>query len=203
MPHIPSGNTILLDLIRFDDALAAAQRPSPNYDYQKWLYVPNVYSEYRYILGTRGKKPLICVGINPSTAAPDHLDNTLKSVERVALHNGYDSFIMFNVYAQRATRPDDMERSCNPVLHGENRKAFQYLLSLSPAPALWAAWGNIIEKRGYLMDCLRDFAADAQAAGAAWFTAGPLLKSGHPHHPLYLKGTTPLQGFDIDAYLTR
>lgn len=27
MPHIPSGNTILLDLIRFDDALAAAQRP--------------------------------------------------------------------------------------------------------------------------------------------------------------------------------
>ena len=110
---------------------------------------------------------------------------------------------MFNVYAQRATRPDDMERSCNPVLHAENRKAFRYLLSLSPAPALWAAWGNIIEKRGYLMDCLRDFAADAQAAGAAWFTAGPLLKSGHPHHPLYLKGTTPLQGFDISAYLTR
>ena len=113
MPHIPSGNTILLDLIRFDDALAAAQRPSPNYDYQKWLYVPNVYSEYRYILGTRGKKPLICVGINPSTAAPDHLDNTLKSVERVALHNGYDSFIMFNVYAQRATDPDDMEQVYN------------------------------------------------------------------------------------------
>ena len=46
------------------------------------------------------------------------------------------------------TRPDDMERSCNPVLHAENRRAFRYLLSLSPAPALWAAWGNIIEKRG-------------------------------------------------------
>ena len=45
MPHIPSGNTILLDLIRFDDALAAAQQPSPDYDYQQWLYVPNVYSE--------------------------------------------------------------------------------------------------------------------------------------------------------------
>ena len=70
MPHIPSGNTILLDLIRFDDALAAAQRPSPDYDYQKWLYVPNVYSEYRYILGTRGKKPLICVG----TVSYTHLD---------------------------------------------------------------------------------------------------------------------------------
>ena len=201
--HIPQGPTAALDVAPFDEALAAALRPSPDYDIERWLYVPNHYSEYRYILGTRGRKPLICMGINPSTAAPDALDPTLQSAQRIALSNGYDSFLMFNVYAQRATRPDDMERSCNPVLHAENRKAFRYLLSLSPAPALWAAWGNIIEKRGYLMDCLRDFAADAQAAGAAWFTAGPLLKSGHPHHPLYLKGTTPLQGFDISAYLTR
>ena len=199
--HIPQGPTNALDLELFDEALAAALRPSADYDVTRWLYVPNHYSEYRYILGTRGRKPLICMGINPSTAAPDALDPTLQSAQRIALSNGYDSFLMFNVYAQRATRPDDMERSCNPVLHGENRKAFQYLLSLSPAPALWAAWGNIIEKRGYLMDCLGDFAADAQAAGAKWFTAGPPLKSGHPHHPLYLKGTTPLLPFDIRAYL--
>ena len=199
--HIPQGPTNALDLEPFDEALAAALRPSADYDIERWLYVPNHYSEYRYILGTRGQKPLICMGINPSTAAPDALDPTLQSAQRIALSNGYDSFLMFNVYAQRATRPDDMERSCNPVLHGENRKAFQYLLSLSPAPALWAAWGNIIEKRGYLMDCLGDFAADAQAAGAKWFTAGPPLKSGHPHHPLYLKGTTPLLPFDIRAYL--
>ena len=199
--HIPQGPTAALALEPFDEALAAALRPSADYDIERWLYVPNLYSEYRYILGTRGQMPLICMGINPSTAAPDALDPTLQSAQRIALANGYDSFLMFNVYAQRATRPDDMEPSCNPVLHAENRKAFRYLLSLSPAPALWAAWGNIIEKRGYLMDCLGDFAADAQAAGAKWFTAGPPLKSGHPHHPLYLKGTTPLLPFDIRAYL--
>ena len=199
--HIPQGPTAALALEPFDEALAAALRPSADYDIERWLYVPNHYSEYRYILGTRGQMPLICMGINPSTAAPDALDPTLQSAQRIALANGYDSFLMFNVYAQRATRPDDMEPSCNPVLHAENRKAFRYLLSLSPAPALWAAWGNIIEKRGYLMDCLGDFAADAQAAGAKWFTAGPPLKSGHPHHPLYLKGTTPLLPFDIRAYL--
>ena len=152
--HIPQGPTAALALELFDDALVAALRPSPDYDVSRWLYVPNHYSEYRYILGTRGRKPLICMGINPSTAAPDALDPTLQSAQRIALSNGYDSFLMFNVYAQRATRPDDMERSCNPVLHAENRRAFRYLLSLSPAPALWAAWGNIIEKRGYLMDCI-------------------------------------------------
>ena len=131
--HIPTCETNLLELADFDRALEAANRQSPDYDITKWLYVPNYYSEYRYILGTRGEKPLICVGINPSTAAPDDLDNTLKSVERVALHNGYDSFLMFNVYAQRATNPDDMERTYNRDLHAQNMKAFDYALSLDRA----------------------------------------------------------------------
>lgn len=199
--HIPQTTTDALALVRFAPALEAALRPSPDYDVNRWLYVPNTYSEYRYILGTRGRRPLICMGINPSTAAPDHLDPTLQSVERVALANGYDSFLMCNVYAQRATRPDDMEPRCNAVLHRENRAAFQYLLSLSPEPAVWAAWGNLIEKREYLMDCVRDFLVDGEAVGARWYTAGPLLKSGHPHHPLYLKRDTPLQPFDAAAYL--
>lgn len=105
MPHIPQGTTDTVALELFDPALDAALRPSPDYDVSRWLYVPNTYSEYRYILGTRGRRPLICVGINPSTAAPDALDPTLQSAQRIALNNGYDSFLMFNVYAQRATRP--------------------------------------------------------------------------------------------------
>ena len=199
--HIPSSTTGEVEVLSFDASLEAALCPSPAYDAAKWLYVPNVYSEYRYILGTRGENPLICVGINPSTAGPDKLDPTVNSAKRIALSNGYDSFLMFNVYAQRATRPDDMEKSCNACLHQENRRAFAYLLSLSPRPAVWAAWGNIIEKRPYLMDCLRDFAHVGKAAGARWLTAGPLLKSGHPHHPLYLRKDTALVDFALDAYL--
>lgn len=201
--HIPKGPTRETPLIPFDSALTEALRPSPDYEIEKWLYVPNTYSEYRYILGTRGVKPLICVGINPSTAAPDALDPTLQSAQRVALSNGYDSFLMFNVYAQRATRPDDMEPAPNLELHRENKAAFAYLLSRTPSPSVWAAWGNIIEKRPYLFDCMRDFAALGRQAGARWFAAGPLLKSGHPHHPLYLRRDTPLLPFDIDSYLKR
>ena len=97
MPHIPQGTTDTVALELFEPALDAALCPSPDYDVSRWLYVPNTYSEYRYILGTRGQKPLICVGINPSTAAPDALDPTLQSAQRIALNNGYDSFLMFNV----------------------------------------------------------------------------------------------------------
>ena len=201
--HIPSGATDAVALVRFAPALSQANRPSPDYDAARWLYVPNAYSEYRYILGTRGARPLICMGINPSTAAPDALDPTLQSAQRIALSNGYDSFLMFNVYAQRATNPDDMEPAVNPALHGENLQAFAYLLSLSPSPAVWCAWGKLIEKRAYLLSCVREFAALGAAAGAAWYTAGPPLKSGHPHHPLYLKGDTPLLPFDLEGYLQK
>lgn len=199
--HIPKGTTLELELVTFQQALEAANTPSKDYDIAKWLYAPNFYSEYRYILGTRGQKPLICIGINPSTAQPDDLDNTLKSVQRIALGNGYDSFLMFNVYAQRATDPDAMEKVCNPLLHRENMEAFRYVLSLSDSPAIWAAWGAVIEKRGYLKDCLRDMLDIGRKYGAQWYCAGAITKKGHPHHPLYLRKDEKLRPFDVEHYL--
>ncbi len=199
--HIPNGTTAQLELVTFADALQAANTPSPDYDIEKWLYAPNFYSEYRYILGTRGKNPLICIGINPSTAQPGDLDNTLRSVERIALGNGFDSFIMFNVYAQRATDPDTMERVCNQTLHKENMAAFAYVLSISKKPVVWAAWGTIIEKRDYLSRCLLDMVRIGQEYGAQWVCAGNCSKKGHPHHPLYLRREEPIRPFDIQAYL--
>ena len=201
MMHIPSGTTAELELVTFQQALEAANTPSVEYDIDKWLYAPNFYSEYRYILGTRGKNPLICIGINPSTARPDALDNTLKSVQRIADGNGFDSFIMFNVYAQRATRPDDMERQCNMVLHRENLEAFRYVLSISEKPVVWAAWGAIIEKRNYLTECVRDMVAVGQEYDAQWCCAGAISKKGHPHHPLYLRKDEILKPFDVEGYL--
>ena len=201
--HIPKGTTAELELLTFEKALEAANTPSEEYDIAKWLYAPNFYSEYRYILGTRGKNPLICIGINPSTAKPDDLDNTLKSVERIALGNGFDSFIMFNVYAQRATDPDAMEKQCNLQLHKENLKAFRYVLSISEKPAVWAAWGTIIEKREYLPRCVQDMVTAGQEFGASWYCAGAVSKKGHPHHPLYLRKDEKIKPFDIEGYLQK
>ena len=199
--HIPSVTTDKIELLTFQEALDAANTPSDAYDIEKWLYAPPFYSEYRYILGTRGVNPLICIGINPSTAAPDDLDNTLKSVQRIALGNGFDSFIMFNVYAQRATSPDDMEKNCNAALHRENLEAFRYVLSISEKPVVWAAWGAIIEKRGYLADCVRDMLEAGREFGASWVCAGAITKKGHPHHPLYLRKDEKIKPFDVAQYL--
>ena len=199
--HIPSVTTDKVQVLSFEEALAEANKQQDEYEVEKWLYVPPFYSEYRYILGTRGKNPLICIGINPSTAKPGDLDNTLKSVERIALGNGFDSFIMFNVYAQRATDPDHMEETCNWELHRQNMEAFRYVLSISENPGVWAAWATIIEKRPYLRQCLLDMLEIGDAYGANWYCAGKVSKKGHPHHPLYLRKDEKIRPFDTETYL--
>ena len=202
--HIPSKTLTEQEIVPFAAALAAEASADVSYDRDAWLYIPHRYEEYRYILGTRGKNPLICIGINPSTAAPGDLDNTLKSVERIAHGNGYDSFIMFNVYAQRATDPDAMDITRNETLHRENMEAFAHVLSLydgSHTPADWASWGTIIEKRNYLIPTVRDMIAVGERFGAVWYSVGARSKKGHPHHPLYLRKDAVTEPFDIAAYL--
>lgn len=199
--HVPTSATTQISVLSFEEALIGSKQK--DYDAEKWLYVPDFYSEYRYILGTKGKNPLICIGINPSTAEPEHLDNTLASVQRIALHNGFDSFIMFNVYAQRATDPDHMERELNVYLHEENMKAFEYVLSsCEREPTVWAAWGTIIEKRDYLTACVQDMINIGKQYNTKWVSVGNCSKKkGHPHHPLYLKKDSGIDPFDIEAYL--
>ena len=183
MQHIPTMDIRTLGDIGFDGQLRRALEPSQEYDVEKWLFVPNTYTEYRYILGTRGENPLICIGINPSTARPGALDPTLKSVERIALGNGFDSFIMFNVYAQRATSPDDMEWVLNDELHRENM--------------------TVIEKRDYLWDCLQEMIAIGQEHGARWVKCGRVSAAGHPHHPLYLRADSRIEDFPVEEYAAR
>lgn len=201
--HIPQGASQTIDILPFAEALARSGRGDA-YDSQKWLYVPDFYTEYRYILGTRGQNPLICIGVNPSTAAPDDLDNTLKSVSRIAEGNGFDSWIMFNVYAQRATRPEDMDRELNQALHRANMAAFEYILqnvAKGLRPAVWAAWGTIIEKRPYLPGCVRDMVALGRRYNVRWLCAGKRSAKGHPHHPLYLRKDEKTVDFDVEQYL--
>ncbi len=196
MRHVPKGAMAQTELLAFDSALA---QKAEGYDESRWLYVPPDYQEYRYILGTLGQNPLICIGLNPSTARPDALDNTLKSVERVAKFNGFDSFLMMNLYAQRATRPKDMDDDYSDFLHRENLAAFSFLLNRTKT--VWAAWGAVMETRGYLTACMRDFVSLAESQGAHWVTAGQRSKKGHPHHPLYLKKDSVFEDFDIKSYL--
>ena len=80
---------------------------------KKWLY-KNITTSARFVLGEVGNNPLVCFGINSSTAKPpnssdsdpeENLDPTVKRVRRCS-RDGFDGWIMLNVYPQRATDPE-------------------------------------------------------------------------------------------------
>ena len=199
MGHIPDGS-LPFESFDFEHDLEKALLPSETFNSQHWLYVPPRYEECRFILGERGDCPIICIGVNPSTAEPDNLDRTMSRVKSISEHNGYEGYFMLNVCAQRATLPDNVERESTERLHVENRKAFEYLFSKYPSPQVWVAWGCRIEKRKYFTEYLRDIQQIGKDHNARWLCAGT-TKRGHPRHPLWLRRETKLQRFDLDSYL--
>ena len=178
------------------------QNPLRLYGFENgdWYYEPNAWCDHRYILGRPGERPLVCVGINPSTANPAALDPTLKSVERLAQANGFDGWIMFNVYPQRATDPNDMHAAPDLVWHARNLAWLEAVLREKQA-TMWAAWGTLIEKRNYLPGLMRDLVTVTERYGTPWVRFGAISKAGHPHHPLYLRKDEMPQPFDVKGYL--
>ena len=165
----------------------------------QWIYEHTADNTARYILGTVGEKPLICFGINPSTAEPNKLDPTVNCVSRLAAANGYDSFVMLNVYPQRATNPDDLHRECCPELKTENERYIAALID-GKELTIWAAWGGLINKRSYLLSLVRDIIALPALQNCAWVSRGKPTKDGHPRHPLYVKKETLFAPFDVSLY---
>lgn len=165
-----------------------------------WMYEHNVDDSARFVLGTVGENPLICVGVNPSTAVPGDPDLTVSKVMGFAARNGFDSWVMLNVYAQRSTDPKGMHLVHDPLLRAENERHIAALVGGRPLTLL-AAWGELIKTRRYLPQLLAGIVAVTDASGCEWVSIGDLLKSGHPRHPSRAGYALPLQRFDVAGYL--
>ena len=109
-------------------------------------------------------------------------------------------WIMFNVYPQRATDPNDMDRVPDRALCDENLRWLQAVLA-ETEPTMWAAWGTLIEKRDYLPGLMREMVALTRERDIPWVTFGKRSKKGHPHHPLYLRKDSTPEPFDVENYL--
>jgi hypothetical protein len=165
-----------------------------------WIYERTEDNRARFLLGRPGRKTFACIGINSSTAAPEKLDRTVATVARYSAALGYDSWMMLNVYPQRATDPDDMHTEPDPEYCRLNLKAITEFFAEGPHD-IWAAWGTLITKRAYLKDCLKDIYRAARKYPQNWYTIGRRSMAGHPHHPLYLKNGLPLDRFDVEEYI--
>ncbi|MDY3725004.1 MAG: DUF1643 domain-containing protein, partial [Candidatus Borkfalkiaceae bacterium] len=125
----------------------------------EWVYETNEDNSARFALGQifdKNGKILLCFGINPSTACPTSLDNTIRKLISISKNNGYDNWIMLNVYPQRATNPDDIHKKCDEQLMAQNMQHIRDVVEKYAESDILLAYGNLISKRKFLKTCLNN-----------------------------------------------
>ena len=147
--------------------------------HDQWIYERSADGSARFVLGTVGVNPLVCLGINPSTAVPNAPDRTVARVSKFAIDNGYDSWTMLNVYPQIATDPKNLDREYHPDLKTENERHIASMIDDRPLTLL-AAWGGLTAIRPYLPSLLKDILQLTSATGCDWVSLGDPTRGAIP-----------------------
>lgn len=164
------------------------------------LYQCNEDDSSRFILGKSGNSKLFVIGLNPSTANKEKSDTTVAKVERVALSNGFNGFVMANLYPLRSTDPHGLPQENDQVLFTKNIEAIVALARNETAPVFWAAWGGDITSRTYLSASLQQLVLEVSSIGGSWVNFGTLRKNGHPRHPSRLSYDWVFNEFNSQTY---
>jgi hypothetical protein len=166
------------------------------------IYSTSADNSSRFLLGEKGTKPLVVVGVNPSTATDKEFDQTIKKIRGFSERKGFNGWLMINLYPQRTTDPRKLHRTLSDGEHRANLKAIKSAITTHDIkkPTVWAAWGGEVLRRGFLCSCLADVADALAVPGAKWVHIGTLTKDGHPRHPARLGYDQPVSKFDIKKY---
>ncbi|WP_180054180.1 MULTISPECIES: DUF1643 domain-containing protein [unclassified Acinetobacter] len=144
-------------------------------------------SKYRYSLWRiwdKDKPIFTFIGLNPSTA--DHVqdDPTITRCINFAKSWGGGGIYMANLFAYRATKPQEMMAQEDPI--GTQNDEYLYRLA-SQSKHIIACWGNdgaFKERSAFVKQLLKDKLYYLE-----------LNKSGEPKHPLYIHSSTQIKPF--------
>lgn len=148
--------------------------------------------KYRYRLHREweaGSGTALFIGLNPSTADHRRDDPTIRRCVGFAHSWGFKKMEIVNLFAYRATLPEDLKRAAKPVGEENDR----WIIDAHARAALTVAcWGNDGE---FL-----------HRASAVCEQLGPihclhLNKTHQPAHPLYLKASLQPQRFEYGALI--
>lgn len=124
------------------------------------------------------------IGLNPSTADETEDDPTIRRCMNFARAWGYTGLVMTNLFAWRATDPNDMKATADPVGPDNDQHLVQLAQGAGVIVAAWGVHGTYLG---------RDQAVKALPGIAGRLHYLRLTKDGHPGHPLYLPSTlTPI-----------
>lgn len=143
---------------------------------------------YRYLLRRTWDHKLpraLFVMLNPSTADAEIDDATIRSCIRLSKCLNYGSFEVVNLFAFRATDPEDLAKALAPI--GERNDDI-IEAAIGRCDVAICAWGahRMAERRA------KDVRGLLRSHRPAVFCLGK-TKAGYPKHPLYIKSGTPLE----------
>lgn len=134
------------------------------------------------------QNPLVCIGLNPSTADETQDDPTIRRVIGFARSWGHDGLVMLNLFGYRSTDPAPLRRMDRGVAVGPENDA--YIALEAEGRRVLCAWGVHGEVHGRAHEVYRTL----KRAGVDLVCLG-LTKAGSPRHPLYVPAVEPHRAF--------
>ncbi|MGA0569602.1 DUF1643 domain-containing protein [Variovorax sp. VNK109] len=162
------------------------------------IYHSDEGDTWRYTLGQSGERPLLVIGLNPSTATQERADPTVARVRKVAALHGYGGFVMLNLYPVRATDYRKLPVTVSKVAFERNLQAIEDVVAQVPEPHIWATWGQSVTYHGYFLKARDQLIERLAKYNPKWFRLGELTATGHPRHASRLDYNWRLSAFDLE-----
>lgn len=169
-------------------------------------YTPNLYEgddSVRYLLGNKGKNPLICLSINPSRACLEYSDPTMNTLINI-LNNeslkdqGYrfDSCIMINPAPFRSPSPIKLPKEPEETVLEHNREVIHELFEKHRNSTMLCGWGDYaLYGYQWFKESLKDI-LDMAKEYSIKLVAIRINKSGQPAHLSFLNRKNKTFGFN-------
>lgn len=159
--------------------------------------------DYRFVLELAGERPLIVVGLNPSTADEACPDPTVRKMIGFAERAGYDGLVVLNLSPERATDKQKLAAHLDETMHRRSLQVIQEVVVRYPNADIWAAWGDGVEVRPYLRRCAGDIFEVFHMNRGKRLQIGSLTAKGNPRHPLYVPYECGFEAFEEMVYLKK
>lgn len=169
------------------------------------LYHCNINDTEQYLLGhipqPNNKKLSIYIGAYPHTDSDQGLQSELQ--QTLAQQNTHNWCLM-HLYPVRTSQPQALDEKLNKTAHKKNLDTLSQFLEhyYGHTIQVWAAWGEHIKERHYLLRCLNEL-SNLIPSHASWYWLEPNTNETKLRPPVLLGDDLELQELDINGYLDR
>jgi hypothetical protein len=139
---------------------------------------------WRYLLWRRWDEARPAVNflmLNPSTADELSLDPSCTRARNYAEDWGFGAVLITNIFAWRATDPEEMKRARNPVGRANDRAILRAAREAALVVCAWGNHGAHLGRAARVQRMLRQSGVRLHVLR--------MNRAGHPAHPLYLPRT--------------